>query len=322
MAFKFTFHIHMHVPDFRNTNWPKSRCMNSNPTGSKPTKLSIHIMLKVAGATKLVMGKLGPLFQKLMIRGRFYKPLQDDDRGCRKRLLFTPPSRRILGSQKHIRRLFPCFSWDSTLKRRLTGLACGRTLYWRMLFQLSVRIHRLWISKIGSRTWYPETSEDYSPSGAFRKIGKLVVCLWVLGFLGCRFMEMKNLDFGKPERKLVQNLSAADVRVVLKKFVSSDLPVDPNSDPDCSLAGKPGLRPNHEPFEFCVQFSWCNEKEKLLKVERNAEVKLICFAPVTEGKGIMDHNFLGWALLPYKVPSRRFLPDPMSAQPKLFCGDL
>jgi 1D-myo-inositol-tetrakisphosphate 5-kinase/inositol-polyphosphate multikinase len=36
------------------------------------------------------------------------------------------------------------------------------------------------------------------------------------------------------------------------------------------------------------------EKEKVLKGERSdAEVKLIDFAHVTEGKDIIDHNFLG-----------------------------
>jgi 1D-myo-inositol-tetrakisphosphate 5-kinase/inositol-polyphosphate multikinase len=163
--------------------------------------------------------------------------------------------------------------------------------------------------KIGSRTWYPEASEDYIQR-CFKKDRETSSLSLGFRISGLQIYGNEESGFWKPERKLVQNLSAADVRVVLKNFVSSNLPVDPNSDPDCSFAasvygGSTGILAQllelKAWFEDQTMYhlNSCSvllvyEKEKVLKGERSdAEVKLIDFAHVTEGKDIIDHNFLG-----------------------------
>ncbi|KAJ8772418.1 hypothetical protein K2173_027595 [Erythroxylum novogranatense] len=96
--------------------------------------------------------------------------------------------------------------------------------------------------KIGSRTWYANASEDYIQR-CFKKDGETTI-------------------IEKPERKTVQNLTASEVRLILRKFVSFTSPTDSKSEPDCSFAS-------------------------------SLSKKLIDFAHIVEGKGVIDHNFLG-----------------------------
>ncbi|KAJ6869388.1 hypothetical protein NC651_034207 [Populus alba x Populus x berolinensis] len=248
-------------------------------------------------------GQLGPLIDD---SGRFYKPLQDDDRGSKEVAFYSSFSSNTRVPD-HIRRLFPVFHGTQLLEA-----SDGSGLRPHLVLEdvVSTRSHPSVMDiKIGSRTWYPEASEDYIQR-CFKKDRETSSLSLGFRISGLQIYGNEESGFWKPERKLVQNLSAADVRVVLKKFVSSDLPVDPNSDPDCSFAasvygGSTGILAQllelKAWFEDQTMYhlNSCSvllvyEKEKLLKGERSdAEVKLIDFAHVTEGKGIIDHNFLG-----------------------------
>ncbi|KAL3570053.1 hypothetical protein D5086_027302 [Populus alba] len=248
-------------------------------------------------------GQLGPLIDD---SGRFYKPLQDDDRGSKEVAFYSSFSSNTRVPD-HIRRLFPVFHGTQLLEA-----SDGSGLRPHLVLEdvVSTRSHPSVMDiKIGSRTWYPESSEDYIQR-CFKKDRETSSLSLGFRISGLQIYGNEESGFWKPERKLVQNLSAADVRVVLKKFVSSDLPVDPNSDPDCSFAasvygGSTGILAQllelKAWFEDQTMYhlNSCSvllvyEKEKLLIGERSdAEVKLIDFAHVTEGKGIIDHNFLG-----------------------------
>eukprot|EP00258_Populus_trichocarpa_P012178 XP_002321769.3 inositol polyphosphate multikinase alpha [Populus trichocarpa] len=248
-------------------------------------------------------GQLGPLIDD---SGRFYKPLQDDDRGSKEVAFYSSFSSNTRVPD-HIRRLFPVFHGTQLLEA-----SDGSGLRPHLVLEdvVSSRSHPSVMDiKIGSRTWYPEASEDYIQR-CFKKDRETSSLSLGFRISGLQIYGNEESGFWKPERKLVQNLSAADVRVVLKNFVSSNLPVDPNSDPDCSFAasvygGSTGILAQllelKAWFEDQTMYhlNSCSvllvyEKEKVLKGERSdAEVKLIDFAHVTEGKDIIDHNFLG-----------------------------
>lgn len=115
--------------------------------------------------------------------------------------------------------------------------------------------------------------------------------------MGCLF-----LNFVKSPDQILIWFS---FRLVLRKFVSSDL--DP---PDCSLAsvvygGSAGILAQllelKSWFEDQTMFHFYSCSilmlyEKQLPVEKKtfrSQVKLVDFAHIVEGKGVIDHNFLG-----------------------------
>ncbi|KAJ6410545.1 hypothetical protein OIU84_007317 [Salix udensis] len=258
---------------------------------------------QVAGHRQARDGKPSPLIDDA---GRFYKPLQDDDRGSQEVAFYSSFSSNTRVPD-HVRRLFPVFHGT-----QLIEASDGSGLRPHLVLEdvVSSRSHPSVMDiKIGSRTWYPEASEDYIQR-CFKKDRETSSLSLGFRISGLQIYGNEESRLWKPENKLVQNLSAADVKVVLKKFVSSNFPDDPNSDPDCSFAASVYGGSNGILAQLLELKAWfedqtmyhlnsCSvlmvyEKEKVLKGERSdAEVKLIDFAHVTEGKGIIDHNFLG-----------------------------
>lgn len=248
-------------------------------------------------------GKLGPLIDD---SGHFYKPLQNDGRGSHELAFYTSFSTdtRI---PDHIRKFFPVFYGTRHLEA-----SDGSGLYPHLALEdtVSSRINPSVLdAKIGSRTWYPQAAEDY-----------IIKCLkkdrettsLELGFRvsGLRVYGNKETGFWKPDKKCVLNFSIEDTRLALRKFVSSNPSTDSDIKPDCSFASTVYGGPAGILAQLLELKSWfeeqtifhfysCSvlmvyEKESILQGRNSgAEIKLVDFAHVIEGKGVIDHNFLG-----------------------------
>ncbi|XVF49478.1 hypothetical protein PTKIN_Ptkin04bG0016000 [Pterospermum kingtungense] len=257
---------------------------------------------QVAGH-KAIDGNLGPLIDG---SGRFYKPLQDGGRGS-KELIFYETFSSSTRVPDHIRRFFPVFYGTQQLEASDGSGLCQHLV----LQDLASNLINPSIMdvKIGSRTWYPEASDNYIKRCLEKDIKTSTVSL---GFRisGLQIYEGEDSGFWKPERNEVQCFTADNVRLVLRKFVSSNSSAGPNVKPDCSFAssvygGSAGI------LEQLLELkAWFEDQtlyhfnsgsllilfDKELVLEQRtpvAEVKLIDFAHVVEGKGVIDHNFLG-----------------------------
>ena len=248
-------------------------------------------------------GHPGPLIDD---SGRFYKPLQDDDRGAIEAAFYTSFSSNTRVPD-HIRRFFPVFYGTKLLE---ASDGSGQWPHLVLEDVVSGLSHPSVMDvKIGCRTWYPEASEDYIQR-CFMKDRKTSSLYLGFRISGLQLYGSQESGLWKPERKLVQNLSADEVRVVLKKFVSSNSPTDPNLNPDCSFAssvygGSSGILAQllelKSWFEdqtiyhlnSCSVLMVYDKKKELKGESSDAKVKLIDFAHVTEGNGIIDHNFVG-----------------------------
>ncbi|KAK6940512.1 Inositol polyphosphate kinase [Dillenia turbinata] len=248
-------------------------------------------------------GLLGPLIDD---SGRFYKPLQNDERGSKEVSFYTSFSSnpRI---PDHIHKFFPVFYGTQVLEASDgSGLHPHLVLEDLVSSCLSPCIMDV---KIGSRTWYPEASEAYIER-CFKKDRETSSLELGFRLSGIQIYESKELGYWKRGRKVVQKLSADEVRQVLRKFVSSNSSGKSDLSPDCAFAsmvygGSSGILAQllelKAWFEDQTIFhlNSCSvllvyEKELALKGEfSGAKAKLIDFAHVVEGKGIIDHNFLG-----------------------------
>ncbi|KAM4113501.1 hypothetical protein ACJW30_04G000200 [Castanea mollissima] len=246
-------------------------------------------------------GKLGPLVDD---SGHFCKPLQSDDRGSKEVFFYTSFSSNT-NIPNHIRRFFPTFHGTQLIEASngsgkqphlvLQDIFCGR---------LNPSIMDI---KIGSRTWDPEASEDYIQKCFMKDTKRSSLAL---GFRidGLQIYESEGSGFWKPDRQLIHEFTADDVRLVLRKFVSSNSSA--GVDPDCTFAstvygGSGGILAQllelkewfeHQTifhFYSCSVLMVCEKESVVKEMSSGAEVKLVDFAHVVEGKGIIDHNFLG-----------------------------
>ncbi|XP_071711211.1 inositol polyphosphate multikinase beta-like [Rutidosis leptorrhynchoides] len=248
------------------------------------------------------VGKLGPLIDD---SGRFYKPLQSDARGSEEVKFYESFSSNT-NVPDIIRKFFPIYHGTKVMK------ASTGTEHPHIILQdlASSRVNpSIMDIKIGSRTWAPEASEAY-----------IVKCLKKdrestsvpLGFRlsGLRVYTNDESGFYKPDRDIVRKADPNDVRVFLRKFVSSNPSAEMDADVDCLLAcsvygGTNGILAqllelkawfeNQTVYHFyACSLLFMYEKGLVSKGgSSNAEVKLIDFAHVTEGNGVIDHNFLG-----------------------------
>ncbi|KVH98071.1 inositol polyphosphate multikinase alpha-like [Cynara cardunculus var. scolymus] len=244
-------------------------------------------------------GTLGPLVDD---SGRFYKPLQGDERGSAEVTFYKQFSTNTEIPDR-IRRFFPVFYGTQVMKASdgfehphimLQDLASSRS---------NPTIMDI---KIGSRTFGPEASDDYIEKCLKRDRETTTLRL---GFRisGLQVYVSEELGFYKPSRDLVLKSSIDDVKLLFRRFVSSN---SSGSDPDYALASKVYGGPNgilaqllelktwfedQTIYHFCAcSLLFMFEKTMASKGETsNAQVKLIDFAHVTEGRGVIDHNFLG-----------------------------
>ncbi|KAF3619259.1 Inositol polyphosphate multikinase beta [Capsicum annuum] len=249
------------------------------------------------------VGKLGPLVDE---SGRFYKPLQGDERGSNE-VAFYSSLPVHSGIPEHIRRFFPTFYGTELVEASDgSGLLLHLVLEDLALGRVNPSIMDI---KIGSRTWAPEASEKYIEKclKKDRESSSLP-----LGFRisGLQIYRSKELGFWKPGKKAAQKLSTEEVKLVLRRFVSSNTLNDLDSKPDCAFAstvygGSTGIL-----SQLLELKAWFEDQtifhlyscsilvifEKELALEGKspgAQIKLIDFAHVYEGRGVIDHNFLG-----------------------------
>lgn len=246
-------------------------------------------------------GQLGPLVDG---SGLFYKPLQSDDRGTTELAFYTSFSSepRI---PTHIRSFFPVFHGTQLLHG-----SDGSGLHPHLVLDdllAGLRLPSVIDLKIGARTWFPSAPDDY-----FRKcIAKDRETTSAL--LGFRIsgLQINDADrgFWRPSRGEVRNYNVKEVCRVLRRFVSSDPARD--SEPDRAFAsaiygGSGGVLSQlldlKAWFEDQTLFHFCSASV-LIAYEKDgsedgegpsrARVRLIDFAHVQEGDGVIDHNFLG-----------------------------
>ncbi|KAK9948747.1 hypothetical protein M0R45_004311 [Rubus argutus] len=248
-------------------------------------------------------GALGPLVDD---SGHFYKPLQSDERGTNEVAFYTSFSTDTRVPDQ-IRKFFPVFHGTRDLEA-----SDGSGMHPHLVLEdiISSRINPSILDiKIGSSTWYPEASEAYIIK-CLKKDRE--TCSLTLGFRisGLQFYGSKETGFWKPDRKSVNSFTHDDVRSALRKFVSSNSPTNSDIEPDCSYAstiygGPDGILAQLLELKLWFEdqtifhFYSCSvmmvyDKESILKGENpNPQIKLVDFAHVMEGKGVIDHNFLG-----------------------------
>ncbi|XP_017407748.2 inositol polyphosphate multikinase beta-like [Vigna angularis] len=233
-------------------------------------------------------GVLGPLVDD---SGKFYKPLQDNDRGSAELSFYTslavPPS---------IRPFFPAFHGTAVVPA-----SDGSGPHTHLLLQDLIAPYTkpsVMDVKIGSRTWHLGHSEDYIAKSLSKDRTTSTIPL------AFRITGVKDsLSSWEPSRTFLQTLSAEGVALVLRKFVSSSNSDDSRSDPDCDFAAEVFGAVLERLVElkawFEVQtlyhFYSCSVLVVYEKEKGNAKplVKLVDFAHVVSGNGVIDHNFLG-----------------------------
>lgn len=105
----------------------------------------------------------------------------------------------------------------------------------------------------------------------------------------------------KPDRDEARKYTVIDVRLVLRQFVSKN-PDDIH--PDCAMASSVYGGSNGVLAQLLELKSWFEDQtlfhfystSVLISYEKGgnaARVKMVDFAHVMEGEGIIDHNFLG-----------------------------
>lgn len=260
---------------------------------------------QVAGHQAL-RGQLGPQVDE---SGRFYKPLQEDERGSREAAFYETLYSSIK-VKKQILRFFPAYYGTQIIKA-----SDGSGLHPHLVLQDVVSDYvKPCISdvKIGSRTWYPQASEDYRAKCLRKDRASTSV---TLGFRisGLQIYQGEKSGYWKPDRKKqIQKFTVDDVRSVLKKLISS------NQSGYNGLSGI--LRQLLELkswFEDQTDFHFYSCSLLLIYDGESEEnggnpqpmVKLIDFAHVFEGHGVIDHNFLGGLCSLIKFISETLAPS-------------
>lgn len=253
----------------------------------------LHIPDHQVAGHKAEEGKrLGPVVDD---SGRFYKPLQSEGRGSSE-LTFYTSFASATDIPNRIRTFFPTFYGTQTLEASDGTGPLDHLILEDLVFGLSNP--SIMDIKIGARTWYPEASEDYIEK-CFKRDRETTSV--TLGFhISGLQVNRTGLEVWKPDRHLVHEFKSEDVFLALKKFVSSD----PETNLDCEFAklvygGSGGILAQlielKEWFETqtIFHFNSCSVLVLFDKESGRVQVKLIDFAHVIEGGGVIDHNFLG-----------------------------
>lgn len=248
-------------------------------------------------------GMLGPLIDD---SGRFYKPLQKGERGSDE-VAFYVSFYSNTKIPDNIRQYFPKFHGT-----QMVDASDGSGLHAHLVLQdlVSGRVNpSIMDIKIGARTWYPQASDKYIDK-CLKK--DKITASSRLGFRisGLQVYRNKELGFWKPEKRGVLSYTPKDIRLVLRKFVSSNIDTQIEADLDCLYAtavygGSTGILSQLLDLKAWFEdqtiyhFNSCSiltmyDKEALLAGKKpNADIKLIDFTHVIDGEGVIDHNFLG-----------------------------
>ncbi|KAD2806130.1 hypothetical protein R6Q59_028877 [Mikania micrantha] len=250
------------------------------------------------------LGNLGPLIDD---SGRFYKPLQSDNRGSDEVTFYESLSTNT-DIPEHIRKFFPIY-YGTKIMKASTGWDHPHIVL-QDLTAASLKPSVMDI-KVGSRTWAPEASEAYIAK-CLKKDRETTTTSLGFRLSGLKVYIGDDLGFYKPDRDYIRKTGPDDVRLLLRKFISSNpsSETETGQSPDCSSASSVYGGPNgilaqllelktwfeHQTiyhFFACSLLFMYDNGLALKGAGSNAEVKLIDFAHVTEGNGVIDHNFLG-----------------------------
>ncbi|XP_010942325.1 inositol polyphosphate multikinase IPK2 [Elaeis guineensis] len=272
-------------------------------------------------------GQVGPLVDGA---GLFYKPLQGDDRGAHEVAFYSSFSSdpRV---PPHVRAFFPGFHGTQLLPASdgsgphphlvLDDLAAG------------LRCPSVIDLKIGARTWYPSAPDDYFHKCLKKDRDSTSLAL---GFRvsGVRIHQGGDAGLWQPDRDAIRRFTAKDVRRTLRQFGSSN-PASDSDPPDCAFAsmvygGSNGILAqllelkawfeDQTLFHFYSASVLMMYETKVVEAGRaggGIRVRLVDFAHVMEGNGVIDHNFLGGLCSLIKFISEILTdPDECLAKPK------
>ncbi|XP_072960198.1 inositol polyphosphate multikinase IPK2-like [Typha angustifolia] len=244
-------------------------------------------------------GNLGPLIDG---SGLFYKPLQSNSRG-ENELAFYSSFFSHPGVPHRIRSsFFPSFHGTQLLPHS----AAPSDLHPHLVLEDLVADFKspsIIDVKIGSRTWYPQADDDYLRKclDKDRESTSLTLGFRVSGVQ----ISGPGSVIWKPERDEIKRFTTTDVRRALRRFVSTNNSGSVPS-PDCALAtevygGSEGvlaqLMELKAWFEDQTLFHFYSSSVLVVYEKRadgvKARVKMVDFAHVLEGDGVIDHNFLG-----------------------------
>ncbi|KAI3773529.1 hypothetical protein L1987_48059 [Smallanthus sonchifolius] len=244
----------------------------------------------------------GPLIDD---SGHFYKPLQGDERGSAEVTFYKQFSSNTK-IPDHIRKFFPVYYGTKVMN------ASDGSEHPHIVLEDLTSNHEnptIMDVKIGSRTWGPEASDEYIAK-CFKRDRETTSVQLGFRISGLQIYINEEVGFYKPARDFVLKSSLDDVRLLFKKFVSSGPFDETGLGPDRGWAsvvygGLNGILAQllelKAWFEDQTLYHFCAcslllmfEKELALEGgSPNAQVKIIDFAHVTEGRGVIDHNFLG-----------------------------
>nr|ACK86969.2 IPK2BETA-like protein [Lepidium latifolium] len=250
-------------------------------------------------------GKLGPLVND---EGQFFKPLQGDSRGQHEAEFYESFSSNK-NVPHHIHRYFPKYYGTQLV---LASNGCGRLPHIVLDDVVSGYSNPSVMDvKIGSRTWYPDVSEEYF-NKCIKKDKETTTVSLGFRLSGFKTFDHQESSFWRPEKKLVLGYNVDSVRLALRKYVSSNSPTDSNSIPNCAFAFEVYGGSNGVLAQLLVLKAWFEIQTlyhfnscSILMVYQNesilmkggdgaqAQVKLVDFAHVLDGNGVIDHNFLG-----------------------------
>lgn len=254
-------------------------------------------------------GSLGPLVDK---SGRFYKPLQDLQRGENEVYFYQNfwSDERIHPKVQHF---FPRFYGTTSLQTSDGGGMHDHAVFEDLTYKFQ---HPSIIDiKMGSQTWSPAASDEYIKKciSKDRETSSLLVGFRISGM---QVYESSEKLTWKADKDWCKRLNNEGVRLALKRFVSSN--PSSETDPDGLLApyiyGAPGcilsqLLELKAWFEEQTLYHFYSASLLLIYegdstssnesfpssgfMKRGISVKLIDFAHVLDGENIIDHNFLG-----------------------------
>ncbi|KAJ4756134.1 Inositol polyphosphate multikinase [Rhynchospora pubera] len=240
-------------------------------------------------------GTLGPLIDG---SGHFFKPLNpSDERGAHELAFYTSffSDPRVPHSIRSS--FFPSFGGTRVLPiPDAPDLLLPHLVLENLLHGYSNPC--VMDVKIGARTWYPSASEKYYAK-CLKKDRDSTSAL--LGFRISGLQVHHESGRWKPHRDKVRKYTVTDVRQSLRQFISKNPDETP---PDCALASSVYGGSNGILAQLLELKSWFEDQtlfhfysaSLLIAYDKGGKaprLKLIDFAHVMEGEGIIDHNFLG-----------------------------
>lgn len=245
------------------------------------------------------VGKAGPLVDGA---GKFYKPLQNSERGERERKFYE----QVWADEDvpaHVKAFFPSFYGTMQIEAS-DGSGPSEHVVLEDLTNKYCQPCVIDI-KMGARTWYPGASEKYVAKCKFKDSETTSPAL---GFRVCglQVYDAKTKNVWKPDHIWCKMLTADTVRVVLKRFVSSN-PMD-DLHPDAAFAsavygGSEGImnqlmelrnwfeRQTYYHF-YSSSFLFIYEANSTHVGNMHASVRLVDFAHALPGQESVDENFL------------------------------